>query len=92
MVPNSRKGDGKPRAKCKICGTMYLATSFFRWFLILPSCFFSFGVDKFKSKKHCLSTSEWDKEEKIDIFLSTFYDVNCDFYGNKHLTTNFRLS
>ncbi|KAG6682132.1 hypothetical protein I3842_13G123200 [Carya illinoinensis] len=38
--------------------------------------------------KHCLSTSEWDKVEKISTLLAAFYDATCDFSGIKYPTAN----
>ncbi|KAG2688933.1 hypothetical protein I3760_09G116200 [Carya illinoinensis] len=38
--------------------------------------------------KHCLSTSEWEKVEKINTFLGAFYDSTCEFSGTKYPTAN----
>ncbi|XP_061373411.1 zinc finger BED domain-containing protein RICESLEEPER 2-like [Gastrolobium bilobum] len=38
--------------------------------------------------KHCPSRDEWDRIEKINSFLSVFYDITCVFSGTKYPTAN----
>ncbi|XP_024020634.1 zinc finger BED domain-containing protein RICESLEEPER 2-like [Morus notabilis] len=38
--------------------------------------------------KHCPSSAEWDKVEKIKTFLKLFYDATLKFSGTKYPTAN----
>ncbi|XP_024019952.1 zinc finger BED domain-containing protein RICESLEEPER 2-like [Morus notabilis] len=38
--------------------------------------------------KHCPSSAEWDKVEKIKTFLKLFYDATLKFSGTKYHTAN----
>ncbi|KAG2727020.1 hypothetical protein I3760_01G140900 [Carya illinoinensis] len=67
-----------------------------RWnstFLILEStlfyhCAFSHLELTNSNFKHCPSTFDWEKIEKINGLLGVFYEATCIFFGTKYPTAN----